>query len=199
MSMAAIRTGACSTSMTRAARRRRILGVADRGADEDELIAAEAGHGVGGAHHGRQSARDFLQKLIAGAVPQGIVDELEAVKIANQQRKRALVAVRMRDGLLQPIVQQDAIRQARQGIVGGQMPQLLIRRLQSARARRDHLFEAQHMVAAPACRFPTCGTAPWRIAEPRSVRRVCATPATCRSGRAAAPPRSSRSRYGPNR
>ncbi len=134
--------------------RRRIVLVADRGADEDELVAAEAGHRVGGAYHGRQPARDFLQKFIAGTVSQGIVDELEAVEIANQQRKRAHVAVGMRDGLLQAVVQQDAIRQARQCIVGGQMPQLLIRGFQAARARRDHLFEAQHMLSDQLVVFP---------------------------------------------
>ena len=102
----------------------------------------------------RQALRDFLQKFIARAVSQGIVDELEAVQIANQQRKRARVTVRMRDGLLQAIVQQDAIRQARQCIVGGQMPQLLIRGFQSARARRDQVFEAQHMASQQPVIFP---------------------------------------------
>ena len=94
----------------------------------------------------RQPARDFLQKFIARAMAQGIVDELEAVEIADQQRKRAPVTVGMRDGLLQAVVQQDAIRQAGQRIVGGQMPQLLIRGFQPARAGRDHLLEAQHLV-----------------------------------------------------
>ena len=71
-----------------------------------------------------------------GAVAQGIVDQLESVQIAYQDRERAHVAVGVRDRLLQSIVQQDAIGQTRQCIMGGQMPQLLVRRLQSPRAGR---------------------------------------------------------------
>jgi hypothetical protein len=132
-----------------------IVGIADGSADQHELIAAESRHGVGGAHHGREPARHLLKQFVARAVPQGIVDELEAVEIADQHRECARVAVGMRDGLLQSVVQQHAIGQARQRIMGGSDAAAVDSRPPvPACACGDHLFEAQHLLADQFVVFP---------------------------------------------
>ena len=74
---------------------------------------------------------DLLQQLIARAVSQRVVDELEAVEIANHQRERAPVAIGVCHRLRQAIVEKHAVRQAGERIVSGQMPQLPVRGLQT--------------------------------------------------------------------
>jgi hypothetical protein len=49
----------------------------------------------------REPLAQDLQGAIAGRVAEGVVDLLEAVQVEVQQRERALVAARARDGLLQ--------------------------------------------------------------------------------------------------
>ena len=55
-------------------------------AEHHELVAADPGDGVLGADGGRQSRRDGLEHGVADLVPVGVVDVLEAVDVAEQQR-----------------------------------------------------------------------------------------------------------------
>ena len=117
----------------------------DRGHQQHELIAADARDRIDRAYQSRQAARDLLQQLIARGVSQRIVDELEAVEIANHHRERAPVAIGVRHRLRQAIVQEHAIRQARERIVSREMAQLPVGGLQTSGAHADHLFEIDHL------------------------------------------------------
>ena len=65
-----------------------LVGVGFRHQD-DELVAAVAGHHVGAAHVLLQHAPDALQHRVALQVAEVVVDELELVEVEQRQRKRA--------------------------------------------------------------------------------------------------------------
>jgi hypothetical protein len=56
---------------------RGVVGRGEVAEDHRELVAADARHGVAGAHHRLQAARRSLQQLVAAGVAQGVVDLLE--------------------------------------------------------------------------------------------------------------------------
>ena len=58
-----------------------------------ELVAAEAADHVGGTYLVRYRGNDRLQHLVAGRVPEGIVDRLEAVDVEHDQRAGRLIAL----------------------------------------------------------------------------------------------------------
>ena len=58
----------------------------------DELVAAQPDHHVVVANAGAQPIRRGDQHLVAGIVPEGVVDPLEVVEIQEQQRDGALAA-----------------------------------------------------------------------------------------------------------
>ncbi len=91
------------------------------GQDEEELVAAEVGDGVALPDALQQLLGRHFQEAIAGLVPQGIVDLLEAVEIQQHDRQRFLVPPRPRQGLLQTVVEEKAVRQAGQGVVVGEI------------------------------------------------------------------------------
>ena len=53
---------------------------------DDELVAAEARRGVGGAHAPDQPPRGLAQELVAGRVAEAVVDVLERVEVDEQDR-----------------------------------------------------------------------------------------------------------------
>jgi hypothetical protein len=60
-----------------------------RGAQQDgELVAAQAGDAVAGAHARGEPAGDGDEQLVAGRVAEGVVDRLEAVEVDEQHRRR---------------------------------------------------------------------------------------------------------------
>ena len=81
--------------------------------DDDEFVAAEPRDGVGFAHRGREPLRDRLQQLIARIVAQRVVDPLEVIEVEEQARDVRAVALRLREDLLQPLIEERPIRQAR--------------------------------------------------------------------------------------
>lgn len=60
--------------------RRSVFGALDRGYEERELVAADAGHGIAVARNACQVRADHLEKLVAGGVTGGIVDQREAIE-----------------------------------------------------------------------------------------------------------------------
>ena len=56
---------------------------------DHELVAAEAGDHVVGAQLGRQALGDGDQQLVAGAVAERVVDDLEVVDVGEQDREPA--------------------------------------------------------------------------------------------------------------
>jgi hypothetical protein len=55
-------------------------------AQDHELIAAVAGHGVARAQHPPQPVRDLDQQFVAGVVAEVVVDALEAIEVEEQQQ-----------------------------------------------------------------------------------------------------------------
>jgi hypothetical protein len=93
--------------------------------DQRELVAAQAGHRVGGPQRLAQPEGDLLQELVAGQVPERVVDVFEAIQVDDAQRERPPVALRHADGLRQTVLQQHAVGQAGQAVVQGLMRQRL--------------------------------------------------------------------------
>ena len=89
--------------------------------DHRELVAAQARHGVGGAHAGREARRDALQQLVAHLVAERVVDGLEAVQVDEHEREPGVAARRVDDRLLEAIVEQHAVGQPGEGIARGEV------------------------------------------------------------------------------
>ena len=99
--------------------------------DQRELLPAEPGRDVGRARAGAQQPRERLQHAVAGGVAQRVVDALEVVEVADQQRDRAAAG----DGGLHARLEAAAVAQARQRVVLGEVahPGQLVRRLDRGR------------------------------------------------------------------
>ena len=74
--------------------------------DDDELVAAEPGDGVSVADDAAQPVGDLREHLVAGGVPEAVVDGLELVEVDEQQPDRAggagLAGQRLPDALHEP-------------------------------------------------------------------------------------------------
>ena len=73
------------------------------GQDERELLAADPGEVVDLALHGAGDGREALERLVADAVAEAVVDRLEVIEIHHQHRHRAASALRAFDLGLQPV------------------------------------------------------------------------------------------------
>ena len=82
-----------------------------------KLIAAEARQRVTAAKTPVQPIRNGLQQAIAHRVTERVIDVLEPVQIQVEQRKLARVALGKADRLVQPVVEQQAVRQAGEAVV----------------------------------------------------------------------------------
>ena len=91
----------------------------------DKFVATDPRHGVAGAHEFFQAAGDFDQDLVAGAVAEGIIDQLEAIQVNEQYTHMAVVAPGKLAGLGQPVFQQGAVGQLGEHIVAGVVGQLV--------------------------------------------------------------------------
>ena len=66
----------------------RLPGVADVLEQHGELVAAEPRDGVAGAQAGLEPPRDRHQQLVARGVAEAVVDDLEAVEVEEERRRR---------------------------------------------------------------------------------------------------------------
>ena len=87
---------------------------------QDELVPAQAGHGVLVAHHSTQPFGNLDQQGIAHAVSQRVVHVLEMVQVQEDHCQRRVVLLGHLDGLLGTLGQQCAVGQAGERIVVGQ-------------------------------------------------------------------------------
>ncbi len=96
----------------------------------DEFIAAQAGDGVLLAQ-GRLHARGAGdQQGVAHAMAVLVVDGLEAVEVEEDDGQRPLLALALRQRLLQPVQQQDPVGQAGQGVEMGDVLERVLALLQ---------------------------------------------------------------------
>ncbi len=90
-----------------------------------ELVAAEPEGGVRRAQAGAQRLGDLAQGLVAGRVAEGVVDELEVVDVADDERELVAVADGALDLGVELAHERAPVREARQRILVGQDAKLL--------------------------------------------------------------------------
>ena len=72
----------------------RVLRLHQARQDDRELVAAEPADGVAGTDRGAQPGGHLAEQLVAGRVPQGVVDLLEAVEVAEEHAQVGAAARR---------------------------------------------------------------------------------------------------------
>ena len=120
------------------------------GDDEREFITGEPHHRIGRPREGDEHAGDVLEHLIAGTLPERLVDFLEAVHVHQEKGGVEAVAVGHRGCFLHRALEHRAVRDPGQGILLGNCAQLLKPRA----LLRDVLHHREH--TAPAGRFVSC-------------------------------------------
>lgn len=103
----------------------RVPRVGDILQENDELVAAEAGHGIDFAHQAMQAAGDGNEHGVARRVAVGVVDVLEVVQVEQQQRNKVAAAPGERERPLHPVGEQATVGQAGQRVVMGKVTELL--------------------------------------------------------------------------
>jgi hypothetical protein len=104
--------------------------------EDGELVAAQARHDVARAHVFLDAARRLDEELVAGAVAQAVVDQLEAVEVEIHHRElRARMRFAALDRLGQAFVEAAAVGEVGERVVIGDVLQPAFR----AAARRDVL------------------------------------------------------------
>ena len=83
----------------------------------DELITAQPGHRIRGAHAAGQSLTRLHQQPVTPFVPQGVVDTLEVVQVQKQQGPMGRTALAGGGSSFQAFEQQAPIGQACQVVV----------------------------------------------------------------------------------
>ena len=121
---------------------RGVLGVLQVLEQDRELVAAESRHGrlgrtldvvlrgirvattdlVAPAHRGAQTIRDLDEQLVAHRVAERVVDLLEAIDVEEEQREDLIGALRALEGDVDLLTKALAVRQRRERVVVGEMP-----------------------------------------------------------------------------
>ena len=168
-----------------------LLGVADLGEDDAELVAAQAGHGVLGPGVVGEALGQLGEELVAAVVAEGVVDLLEAVQVDDGDGGSRVAAHGVDHGLLGALVEQRPVGEVGERVVLGQELVLLHLLAQAAADRhRDdeegdvQRTEADEEVAVRACGARRRRRRRWarRAGRPRGPPpRARATPAV--SGR----------------
>ena len=125
------------------------LGVAGRVEHEHrELVAAEAGDGVGGPDRPLEAPSDDPQQLVAGVVAEAVVDHLEAVEVEQHQRHPLTLVSDAAERPLQPVHELGPVGQPGELVVAGRVLEALGDRL----ALRDVLDLADDELRAVGLR-----------------------------------------------
>src|SRR5437763_846747 len=93
------------------------------GREHRKGVSTEPRHGVAFAYGALQAVGDHSQQRIARAAAVALVDQLEAIQVQDQQRRRPARAPGVRDRLQGAVAEQVAVRQAGQRIVVRQLLQ----------------------------------------------------------------------------
>ena len=79
-----------------------------------ELVATQAGEHVGAAHQRLHAVGDLDEQLVAGAVPERVVHDLEVIDVEVQDADHASVPTRGGDGSLELVAEGGPVREAGQ-------------------------------------------------------------------------------------
>ena len=148
------------------------------GAEDGELVAAEARHRVAGAQDAAQPAGDRDQQPVDGVVAEALGHLLEAVEVDHQHGCQGGLTAQAGHGHLQPVQEQAAVGQPGQGVMGGPPGQLVLG--VAALAQVDQLADhvAGPSLAVQVQRFAVPGVASQvlqstEIASPSTRRQRC--------------------------
>ncbi len=86
------------------------------GREHDELVATETGDRVARAHDRAQAAGDRPQHCVAGVVAAHVVDGLEPVEVDREHGERLPVAVRLLEHAVDPVFEQQPVREPRERV-----------------------------------------------------------------------------------
>ena len=104
-----------------------VIVIAQSPAQHDELVAAEAGDGIGIPGQEREPAPDLGEHLVAGVVTERVVDLFEVVQVDEQDRKPTRLAFKGGKSLGQPVHQGDPVRQTCHRVVQDLVSQSVLR------------------------------------------------------------------------
>lgn len=93
---------------------------------EQEFVAAQAGQGVALPQAGPQALGHGTEQAVPGRMAEAVIDVLEAVQVEEEHGTAAAFPGREAEGMLQAGQEQGAVGQVGQGIVVGQVQQLLL-------------------------------------------------------------------------
>ena len=94
--------------------------------DDRELVAAEPRDGVPGSCHGLEPAADGHEQPVALRVAEPIVHRLEVVEVEEEDRGRSAAAACPREGVTEPVQEEEAVLQAGQHVVERLVTELLL-------------------------------------------------------------------------
>ena len=94
-----------------------LVEIVEVGDEDDELVAANAGDGVGRADDALQLVGDMDQQGVAAGVAEGVVDALEAVDVDHADREFFIQALSALDAAGEAVVNQDAVWQTGQVVI----------------------------------------------------------------------------------
>ena len=127
-----------------------VAGLKRVGLQDGEFISAEPGQRVADAHDPSEPFRRRLQQLIAGGVPQSVVDLLESVQVEQEQRNTRTCPLGVRQSLPEAVAQQVAIghqlaRRDAPGLGGGDVDNSYGQRFHRLRSHpRDDTWPGPH-------------------------------------------------------
>ena len=102
-------------------------GHVDRAVEEHrELVATQAGGGVGGADRLVQPLREHLEQQVAGLVAVGVVHRLEAVEVEVEHRRPLAVAAGQVEPVLGAVEEQRPVGQLGERVVHRRVPEFLL-------------------------------------------------------------------------
>ena len=107
----------------------RLIGRGDAFEQDDELVTAETGERVARPHGAAQAIPDDAEQLVAHLVAQVVVDQLEAVDVAEEHRDLAAGPIRLEQGVVEMVEEEPAVGQTGQRVLEGVPGQLLLERL----------------------------------------------------------------------
>src|SRR5208282_4429309 len=104
----------------------RVLGPRDVVEEDREFVPSHPAGGIRVANRRAEAPRDLEEEVIPGVVSVMVVDRLETVQVDEEEGEAPLLPPGPGHGTLEPIEEQGAIGQGRQGIIVGEALEALL-------------------------------------------------------------------------
>ena len=115
--------------------------------DQDgEFVTTHPASRVRGADRSPEPSPDFDQQIVAGRMPQAVIDLLETIKINDHHRERFLLTRCPGQGVPETVRKQYPVDQSRQSVVGSLVSEVLLAPLDLCRHRVEQLGELAEFV-----------------------------------------------------